>query len=77
MYILPFSFTGYSEKYFDKLMGKREIEDSLERLDKLTQEETWMASAEQLKMVNGVDDRVRSVGGQVNDVRKDFQNVRG
>ena len=58
-------------------MGKREIEDSLGRLDKLTQEETWMASAEQLKIVNGVDDRVRSVGGQVKDVREDFQDVRG
>jgi hypothetical protein len=38
--------TGYSEKYFKKLTGKREMEDSLERLDKLTQEEARIASAE-------------------------------
>jgi len=71
------------EKYFKKLTGNREIEDSLERLDKLTQEEARMASAEQLKMmhsvdgkVTGVDDRVRGVEGQVQDVRDDVQDVR-
>jgi methyl-accepting chemotaxis protein len=63
-------------------MGNREIEDSLERLDKLTQEEARMASAEQLKMthsvegkVTGVDDRVRGVEGQVEGVRGDVQDV--
>ena len=63
-------------------MGNREIEDSLEKLDKLTQEEARMASAEQLKMthivdgkVTGVDDRVRSVEGQVEGVRSDVQDV--
>jgi hypothetical protein len=64
-------------------MGNREIEDSLERLDKLTQEEARMASAEQLKMthivdgkVTVVDDRVRGVEGQVEGVRGDVQDVR-
>jgi methyl-accepting chemotaxis protein len=57
------------------LTGNREIEDSLERLDKLTQEETRMASAEQLKMTYSVDDRVRGVGSQVQDVRGDVQGV--
>jgi hypothetical protein len=76
VYILPFSLTGYSEKYFKKLMGNREIGDSLERLDKLTQEEARMASAEQLKMTHSVDDRVRGVGGQVHDVRVDVQDAR-
>jgi hypothetical protein len=75
--------TGYSEKYFKKLTGNREIEDSLVRLDKLTQEEARMASAEQLKMthsvdrkVMGVDDRVRGVEGRVEGVRVDVQDVR-
>ncbi len=58
-------------------MGSKEIEDSLERLDKLTQEEARMASAEQLKMTHSVDDRVRGVERQVQDVRNDMQNVRG
>ena len=58
-------------------MGNKEIEDSLERLDKLTQEEARMASVEQLKMTYSVDDRVRGVERQVQDVRNDMQNVRG
>jgi hypothetical protein len=64
------------------LTGNRDIEDSLERLDKLTQEEARMASAEQLKMthsvdvkVMGVDDRVRGVENQVQDARSDVRDV--
>ena len=56
-------------------MGNRDIEDSLERLDKLTQEEARIASAEQLKMTHVVDDQVRGVGGQVQDVRGDVQDI--
>jgi hypothetical protein len=66
------------------LTGNREIEDSLERLDKLTQEEARMASAEQLKMthsvgvkVMGVDNRVKGVEGQVQDVGDKVQIVEG
>jgi hypothetical protein len=51
-------------------------------LDKLTQEEAWMASAELLKMthsvdgkVMGVDDRVKGVEGKMQDVRDDVQGV--
>jgi hypothetical protein len=78
---LPFSLTGYSEKYFKKLTRNREIKDSLERLNKLTQEEARMASAEQLSMMHsvevmGVDDRVRVIEGQVQYVRNDVQDVR-
>ena len=72
---LPFSLRGYPEKYFKKLTGNRGIEDSLERLDKLTHEEARMASAEQLKMTHSVDDRVRSVEGQVQDVDNKVQGV--
>ena len=56
-------------------MGNSEIEDSLERLDKLTLEEARMASAEQLRMTYCIDDRVRGVEGQVQDVRGDVQEV--
>jgi archaellum component FlaC len=63
-------------------MGNRDIEDSLERLDKLTLEEAWMAAVELLKMthdvdvkVTGVDDRVKRVVVQVQDVRSDVQDV--
>jgi uncharacterized protein YlxW (UPF0749 family) len=70
------------EKYMKKLTGNTEIEDSLSRLDKLTQEEARMASAELLKVthgvdgkVMGVDDRVKDVQGDVQDVRSDVQDI--
>ncbi|KAF8490662.1 hypothetical protein F5888DRAFT_1098085 [Russula emetica] len=74
---------GPLKKYLKKLTGNRDIEDSLERLDKLTQEEARMASAELLKMtqsvegkVMGVDDRVKGVEGKMQDVRDGVQGVR-
>ena len=75
VHILQFMLTGYSEKYFRKLMGRREIEDSLQRLDELAQEEARMASAEQLRMTHSVRDRVRGVESQVQDVGGDVQDV--
>jgi uncharacterized protein YoxC len=65
-----------------KLTGNRDIDDSLARLDKLTQEEARMASAELLKMthsiddkVMGVDDRIKGVEGKMRDVRDDVHGV--
>jgi hypothetical protein len=52
-----------------KLAGNRDIEDSLERLDKLTQEEARMASAELLKMTHSVDGKVMGVDDRVKGVR--------
>jgi len=59
-------------------MGDTEVEDSLERLDKLTQEEARMASAELLKMtemvssqVRGVDTRMQEVGDHVGNKVQD------
>jgi hypothetical protein len=64
-----------SEKYLKKLLGKMEIEDSLKRLDKLTQEEVRMAAARLLKITDEVDDKVttidnevKGIGGKVNDI---------
>ena len=42
----------FSEKYLKKLVGKKEIEDALKRLDKLTQEEARMAVAENLRLTH-------------------------
>ena len=81
--ILPFLPDGCSERYFMKLTGNKDIEDSLQRLDKLTEEEARMAAAELLKMTHGVDgkvmavdDRVMGVARQVQDVCGDVQDVR-
>ncbi|KAF8494963.1 hypothetical protein F5888DRAFT_614255 [Russula emetica] len=73
---------GRLQKYLRKLVGNTEIEDSLQRLDRLTQEEARMASAESLKMthnvdakVMGVNDRVRDVEGKVEDVQDDVRDA--
>lgn len=51
----------FLEKYLKKLLGKNEIEDSLKRLDTLTQEEARMATAEILRVTHNVDDNVKVV----------------
>ncbi|KAF8258024.1 hypothetical protein EI94DRAFT_1207398 [Lactarius quietus] len=43
---------GRARKYLKKLIGKKEMEDALKRLDKLTQEEARMAAAETLKLTH-------------------------
>jgi hypothetical protein len=44
-----------------KLLGKNDIEDSLKRLDTLTQEEARMATAEVLRVTHSVNDKVKLV----------------
>jgi len=39
------------EKFLKKLLGRNDVEDALKRLDRLTQEETKMATAEVLNNV--------------------------
>ena len=56
-------------------MGNRDIELSLERLDKLTQEEARMASAELLKMTQSVDDKVIGVDVRVKGVDDKLDQV--
>ena len=64
---------SFSEKFVQKLMRKRDIEDVLSRLDKLTQEEVRMAVAQVLKATNRVDDKVTAVecGVQAVDEKAD------
>ncbi|KAH9169174.1 hypothetical protein EDB89DRAFT_2199314 [Lactarius sanguifluus] len=66
---------GRTKKYLKKLVGKTDIEDALRRLDKLTQEEVRMATAQLLKITHGVhykvtkiDDEVKGVDDKVKDV---------
>ena len=58
----------YSEKYMKKVMGRTDMEDGLKRLDKLTQEEARMATAQVLKVTHTVDETVRGVADRVVDV---------
>jgi hypothetical protein len=57
-----------SEKYLKKLIGRRDIEDALGRLDRLTQEEARMATAQVLKVAHRVENEVGTVGDQVRGV---------
>jgi phage-related protein len=57
------------------LTGNTEIEDSLDRLDKLTVEEMRMASAELLKITNNVDGNVRDVCGNVQGIGGDVKDI--
>ena len=56
------------EMYLKKLRGNMDIEDALRRLDKLTQEEVRMATAQLLKITHGIDDTVKSVDDKVKEV---------
>jgi archaellum component FlaC len=70
-------------------MGNSDIEDSLDKLDKLTQEEARMVSAESLRVSHSVDgkvmavdngikvvgDRMKVVEGEVGNARNDVQDV--
>ncbi|KAF8496549.1 hypothetical protein F5888DRAFT_1635038 [Russula emetica] len=52
---------GRMKKIAKKLIGRTEIEDALKRLDKLTQEEVRMATAQNPKVTHTVDKGVREV----------------
>ena len=58
----------HTEKYLKKLVGRKDIEDALLRLDKLTQEEARMAAAEALKIARGIDNKVNDVDDKVEGV---------
>ena len=71
-----------SERYLKKLIGNTDVEDALQKLDKLTQEEARMAAAELLKIthsidskVEGMDNRVKGVDGRVQDITSNIQDV--
>jgi hypothetical protein len=50
-----------SGKFLKKLIGKKEMDDALKRLDKLTKDEARMAAAEILKLTHSVDNKVTSL----------------
>ena len=64
-----------SEKYLMKLVGRRDIEDALSRLDRLTQEEARMATAQVLKVAHRVEDGVKTIGGDIKGVDNKVKGV--
>ena len=57
-----------SERFLKKLVGRKDIEDALKRLDRLTQEEALMAAAQILNLTHTVDNKVTGVGNKLKDV---------
>ena len=55
----------FSEKRLNKLRGRSNIEDALENLNKLTQGEARMATAQALRVTHTFDDRVRRITDKV------------
>jgi predicted nucleic acid-binding Zn-ribbon protein len=64
-----------SEKFLKKLAGRKDIEDALQRLDRLTQEEALMAAAQILNLTHRVDKKVTNVGNQVTDVGNQVTDI--
>ncbi|KAF8267457.1 hypothetical protein EI94DRAFT_1701027 [Lactarius quietus] len=62
---------GRTKKYLKKLLGKTDIEDALKRLDRLTQEEARMATAQLLTLTHGVDGKVNDIGDAIRVVHDD------
>ena len=50
-----------AERYLTRLIGRTDIEDALKRLDKLTNEEARMATAQILKATRNIDNNVDQV----------------
>ena len=59
------------------MIGRADIEDALERLDKLTQEEARMATMQVLKATRSVDNRVRGVDDRVAGVDGRVKEING
>ncbi|KAH9046660.1 hypothetical protein EDB84DRAFT_630033 [Lactarius hengduanensis] len=66
---------GHAKKFFKKLVGRKDIEDALKRLDKLTQEEARMAAAQILRFTHSVDDKVKVVDDKVTGVGNQMKDV--
>ncbi|KAH9178007.1 hypothetical protein EDB89DRAFT_2239725 [Lactarius sanguifluus] len=64
---------GRTMRYLKKLIGRKDVEDALQRLDQLTQEEARMAAVEALTITRGIDERVRSIENKVGSVTKDIK----
>jgi hypothetical protein len=63
------------EKFLKKLVGRKDVEDALARLDKLTQEEARMAAAQILRLTHSIDDKVKVVDDKVTGVRDEMKDV--
>ena len=64
-----------AEAYLMKLIGRKDVEEVLQRLDQLTQEECRMAAAEVLVITRSIDDKVMAVDDKVERVGDEVKGV--
>ncbi|KAF8469866.1 hypothetical protein DFH94DRAFT_847734 [Russula ochroleuca] len=64
-----------AKMFLKKLVGRTDMENALQRLESMTLEETRMTSAETLKAVHGVDNKVGDVEGMLQSVTDMMQGV--
>jgi hypothetical protein len=62
------------ETFVKKLVGRKDIRDALQRLEKVTVEEARMATAESLKSVHGIGDKVVNEVHVIHDAVKAFED---
>jgi len=74
-YPIPFSADYDSEKVLKKLIGRRDVEDALLRLDLLTKEESLMAVAKNLEIAHHVDGNVNEIKVLAEDIDDKVQRV--
>jgi hypothetical protein len=67
--IEPFS-EKYLKKVIKKLIGNNEIEDALNRLDRLTQEEARMAVAQLPEITNAINSEVGQIADGVDGMER-------
>jgi len=65
----------FLETFLKRLVGRTDIEDALQRLDKLTQEEARMATAEGLKATHDIDNKLEDISDKVKGVDNKIQGV--
>ncbi|KAF8258162.1 hypothetical protein EI94DRAFT_1184425 [Lactarius quietus] len=66
---------GRTTTFLKKLIGRKDVEDALQRLDQLTQEEARMAAAETLTITRGIDDNVKVVNERVLSVDMKVEGI--
>ena len=59
-----------AEKFFKKLAGMKDVEDALQRLNKLTREEALMAVAKGLTITRRIYDKVEGVDHKMSDLKR-------
>ena len=63
------------EKFLKKLAGRTDLEDALQKLDRLTQEEARMALAELLRVTHSVRSEVKVVDDKVEIVQDNVEDM--